>query len=367
MDPAVVVDVDPLDRRRAALEHARLQVGVEARAQRPPGRRAGTRPPSTSTSGSPCVGSRTASDGCGGLSVTRPCSASISSGVTARARSIISRTAGSCSAICRALLVAERLHVQQERLLDLGVVEQVAAALGRELRVVGQHDRGAEHHVVGRRREHRPGVDAVAAARRAGETKRPPATRSSGCVEISERSSAAARSSPGVGLGAVLDAGTTTQPAAARRAASTSSRGPNRQRRPTSKLARCPRSAAARRGGARRWARGSAPRPSTSRPALDDAAQVEVVEGRVEPGRVGGRVDDPERRRRGVLGRSRRVGVERVALVEQRVDQLAHESISRRRAAPRRTRRASAAPRRAFSRCSARSVVSCSGIQPLCG
>ena len=37
---------------------------------------------------------------------------------------------------------------------------------------------------------------------------------------------------------------------------------------------------------------------------------------------VGRRVDDPERRRRRVLGRARRVGVERVALVEKRVDQV---------------------------------------------
>ena len=44
-----------------------------------------------------------------------------------------------------ALAVAERQHVQQQRLLDLGRVEQAAAALGRELRVVGQHDRRAEH------------------------------------------------------------------------------------------------------------------------------------------------------------------------------------------------------------------------------
>ena len=54
-----------------------------------------------------------------------------------------------------ALGVAECLHVQHERLLDLGVVEEVAAALGRDLRMVGQDDRGAEHHVVLRARRAR--------------------------------------------------------------------------------------------------------------------------------------------------------------------------------------------------------------------
>ena len=74
----------------------------------------------------------------------------MSSGVAATARSIIARTAGSLLGDLLALVVGQREHVQQQRLLDLGRVEQVAAALGRELRVVGQDDRGAEHRVVGR-------------------------------------------------------------------------------------------------------------------------------------------------------------------------------------------------------------------------
>ena len=47
VDLAVVVAVDPLDGHRPALEHARLQVGLEARAGPPPARRGGTprRPP----------------------------------------------------------------------------------------------------------------------------------------------------------------------------------------------------------------------------------------------------------------------------------------------------------------------------------
>jgi hypothetical protein len=37
-----------------------------------------------------------------------------------------------------ALAVAQRQHVQEQGLLDLGGVEQAAARLGRDLRVVGR-------------------------------------------------------------------------------------------------------------------------------------------------------------------------------------------------------------------------------------
>ena len=76
--------------------------------------------------------------------------------------------------------------------------------------------------------------------------------------------------------------------------------------------------------------------------------------------RVGGRVDDPERGRGRVLGRARRVGVERVALVEQRARRG-----SRRRRPSARLRRASssvARPRRVEGRQPASSA-----LQPLAG
>ncbi len=126
-------------------------------------------------------------------------------GVAATARSTIARTAGSCSAICVALVVAERQHMQQQRLLDLGGVEQVAAALGRELRMVGEHDRRAQQRVVvvasrapgtcsplrtpsPRRRRARAGRSARGSARR----RSAPTT----CVESRLEPSAAARSRP---------------------------------------------------------------------------------------------------------------------------------------------------------------------------
>jgi hypothetical protein len=69
------------------------------------------------------------------------------------------RTAGSRREISRARSSLRARHVQQQRLLDLGAVEQVAAALGASCGMVGQHDRRAEQRVVGRRREHRESVD----------------------------------------------------------------------------------------------------------------------------------------------------------------------------------------------------------------
>ena len=54
---------------------------------------------------------------------------------------------------------------------------------------------------------------------------------------------------------------------------------------------------------------------------VEDAVDAQVVEGRRTLLGVCGRIDDPERRRRCVLGRGRRVGVERVALVEERFDE----------------------------------------------
>ena len=49
-----------------------------------------------------------------------------------------------------ALGVAERMDVEQERFLDLRVVEEVHTALGRDLRVIGEEDRRGQHGVVGR-------------------------------------------------------------------------------------------------------------------------------------------------------------------------------------------------------------------------
>src|SRR5215204_144671 len=45
------------------------------------------------------------------------------------------------------LLVREVEYVQDEHLIDLGPIEQVTGALGRDLRVVGEDDRGGEQHI----------------------------------------------------------------------------------------------------------------------------------------------------------------------------------------------------------------------------
>ena len=82
------------------------------------------------------------------------------------ARSIISRTAGSCPAICFALVLRQGVHVEQQRLLDLGVVEEVAEALRGQLRMVRQHDRRSENRPVLVAEQHGEGVDGLAGERR---------------------------------------------------------------------------------------------------------------------------------------------------------------------------------------------------------
>ena len=99
MDPAVVVALDALDRHGAALEHARLEVRLEAGAD--------DHPAAATEHDAVDLDLGQALRGVVDLASSRPCSRFSCSGVTADARSIISRTAGSCSAICAALLVAE--------------------------------------------------------------------------------------------------------------------------------------------------------------------------------------------------------------------------------------------------------------------
>ena len=67
-------------------------------------------------------------------------------------------------------------------------------------------------------------------------------------------------------------------------------------------------------------ASGSAPRPPPRRRRPRASPRMRAGRTCSAACRVGRRVDDAERRRRRVLGRARRVRVERVALVEQRLD-----------------------------------------------
>ena len=302
----------------------------------------------------------------------RPCSFRTSSGVTASARSIISFTAASCSSISARSPVAQRVHVQHERLLDLRVVEEVAAALRSDPRMVREHDRRAEHHVVVRRREHGPGVDAVAGriqlrdkARASRNTK----DRVSRDERVAKRLPAReARPEPSVRFSTRNETRRKSEPPRLKGSDPFSrwTQGWLVPRRRPARSRPRPRSAAARPRGARRSAAGSAPRrvispsPSTMHWSSRWSWVVSSVAG------VRGRVDDPERGRGRVLGRSRRVRVERVALVEQRVDQLvdAHRASSSSSA----TQASSVgSARAAFSRWSARSVSSRSAIQPVRG
>ena len=280
----------------------------------------------------------------------------MSSGVEASARSTISRTAGSPAAISSRSASRERVHVEEERLLDLGRVEEAPAALGRELGVIGQHDRGAEDDGVVGSREHGPRVDVVAQP---------------GLERGDERAAADAQQRVGRDQGVLERLGA----------------GAARERRPVLDRQRHAVEAGLHR---RDLQRGLAPQrrqvdPADADPPLDrlvsiaarlqeahldvdpgilaadEALQPEVI----EPVLVAGRIDDPEGRRRRVLVRSRRVGVERVALEEQGVDQLLDHS-----APPSSSVTAASKvgrPRSAFRSCSRRSVSACTRIQPLPG
>ena len=104
--------------------------------------------------------------------------------------------------------------------------------------------------------------------------------------------------------------------------------------------------------------------------SIGDALEPGVVERAGAFGRVGRRVDDPERRRGRVLGRAGRVRVQRVALVQQRVDELVDAAVSHR--APRESRSETqassvASPRSSFARWSASSVWERSATQAVFG
>ena len=213
------------------------------------------------------MGSRTSADGCGGSvtsRLTRPCSFSSSSGVTAQARSIISLTAGSWCSIsarssslsaCTCRTSASSISVLSNRLPRLS-----GAICGWSGRTIAAPSITSSC----RRGEHRPGVDAVAGGVELREEAPAPRRAAIGWVEISERAIAA---------GAV-EAGRAPR-CGSRRGTRPAARPPLERRHGEPRAHRQPADAevaaaldraAARPGGARRSARGSAPRAVTSPP-----------------------------------------------------------------------------------------------------
>ena len=140
----LVVAVDPLDRRHAPGPHAVLGRG----------RSRGAAPPSLAVddavdAGVGQPGRRLGRGGRLGIAQRHP---AVEAGeLTGRDRRrpldhLPHRRVGSGDLL--PLAVAQHLDMQQQRLLDLGRVEQPTLALGRDLRMVGQHNRGADHRVV---------------------------------------------------------------------------------------------------------------------------------------------------------------------------------------------------------------------------
>ena len=196
--------------------------------------------------------------------------------------------------------------MQQQRLLDLGVVEQVAVALGSDLRVVGQHDRRAEDGVVVGASPAPASVLTLSRPASSGETKRPSAILTTMWTEISDSRSAAAHGRARLAPRpcCARSSGTTCRLRSLERSVKRAA-GERVHRRPLA--GRAPgraRPAARAPRGPRRWAPASATVASSALPRLGDALEPRVIEGARALGRVGRRVDDAERGRGRVLGRA---------------------------------------------------------------
>ena len=184
-----------------------------------------------------------------------------------------------------------------------------------------------------------------------GETKRPPArARTTTCVESSDDRERARRDRAPRRPRWCCARQTATRTQPARSPARGAAHATRHRRRSELRASPARRASAARRlvrspPGSRK-----APSPRAVSAARPRALQLHprAVERVRAAGRVRGRVDDPERRRRRVLGRARRVRVQRVALVQQRVDELLQSLTSSSRAAPGSWRRTCAGPRSAL-------------------
>ena len=97
-----------------------------------------------------------------------PCSRSMVGASIASTRSISAAARGSVARAAAFSCVGERERAQGEDLVDLGAVVELARALRRELRVVGQDDRGGQHDLaaVARAGQHRPAAGVLARGRR---------------------------------------------------------------------------------------------------------------------------------------------------------------------------------------------------------
>ena len=230
----------------------------------------------------------------------------------------MSRTAGSPAAISLALGVAERVHVQQQRLLDLGAVEE--ARRGSPARAAGGRGGRSRRRASRRRRAPASTGQVLTLSQPGALERRDEAAAAARAARRASRSASAAaprarRARPANGV-RVLDA----QASRARGPGSPRPRRAIRAPRAPSNSNACSRARRGRRaarppGGARRVAcrkRTSASTLGASPPRSRHSSRRWSKVARA--GGVGRRVDDAERRRRRVLCRAGRVRVERVAL-----------------------------------------------------
>ena len=221
-----------------------------------------------------------------------------------------------------ALGVAQRVHVEQQRLLDLRVVEEIPPALRRELWMVGEHDRGAQHRVVLGGGEHRVGVQVLARLLQRGEEA--PVVRTQHHVGGEQREHQRVRPPRArIGHAGVVVHRHRDQPAAVLALLHPHARPAVKRRMVELGLAR-PGELDPAPLGLVTLARALEEQhlgpylALTLHHALDPQQRVAA---RVPVG-VRRRVHDPEGRGRRVLGRPRRVGVEGVALVEEGLHEL---------------------------------------------
>ena len=289
--------------------------------------------------------------------------------------------------------------MKHERLLYLGVVEEVAEALRCDLRMIGKHDRGSEDRIVIGRCQDREGVETRrrldCGPGRAATLKRRDEPAAVGFDDDMSREHAGDERLRSLHLGRhvrlqlgrVVNAGADAKEPVAERLAAHANTTAHRLFAGELELRadplRCELGQRRRRkldpalGGLVALARGLQEEKGGGQAGLaldlEHAFEAQMIVSRDVERRIGGRIDDPERRRGRVLGRSRGVGIEGVSLIEKRGDEGRHllvhgaqDSFASSRSSSSCSTAASnvGRPRSVLSSCRRSIVAVSSGIQP---
>ncbi len=253
----------------------------------------------------------------------------MSSGVALAARAIISRTAGSWRSIS-SRSPSDSVRTCSSSASSISVESNSPPRLSGAIRGWSGRTMAAPRTTSSASVARTGKVLTERHGRSSGDTNRPPVTRSTGWVEISERLSAPARSRPGGDQREVVHPqdGPRTRPRSAAGSVSSampSVRPPTETSLPAARPASAPAIAPERstRWAAAWWRSPEAARNRTSARrtasagAPDEAAKLEVVKRARHRRRVDRGIDDAKGGGGGVLGRAGGVRVQRVALPQQ--------------------------------------------------